>query len=123
MRITSDGVNPIEPKSTGSYVTRTKSKMYNYDLLEELNFWRDFLSEGKPRISLDFGSQKLLISTTMMSSEIVWPGMPDEFAKPFRNVEYDEDLFTMAELSQAVDHAEEDFAVADDSDEDYETGE
>ncbi|HYW39250.1 MAG TPA: hypothetical protein VE957_14140 [Terriglobales bacterium] len=108
MRVTKDGLVPVEPKSTGSHVTRKKAKMYNYDLLEELNFWRDFLSDGKPRISMNFGNgQRILISTTPMSSEIIWPGMPEEFAKAFRNVEYEEDLFTLAELSELGDQEEE----------------
>lgn len=100
LRITKNGVTPIESERTGSQTTRRKSKMYNYDLLEELNFWRDFLSDGRPRITLDFGDrQAAIISTTLISSQIVWPGMPEEFAKPFRNIEYDEDLFSLAELA------------------------
>jgi hypothetical protein len=92
--------------------------MYNYDLLEELNFWRDFLSDGKPRISLDFGNgQRILISTALMSSEIAWPGIPEEFAKPFRNIEYDEDLFTLTELSQDDHHDDDDVASVDENDE------
>jgi hypothetical protein len=106
MRVTKDGLVTIESKGTGGHVTRKKSKMFNYDLLEELNFWRDFLGDGKPRISMDFGEgQRILISTTLMSSEVVWPGMPEEFAKPFRNVEYGEDLFTLAELAE-VEHSD-----------------
>jgi hypothetical protein len=108
MRVTKDGLALVEPKSTGSHVARKKSKMYNYDLLEELNFWRDFLSDGRPRISMDFGNgQRILISTTRLSSEVIWPGMPEEFAKPFRNVEYEEDLFTLAELAEISGHEEE----------------
>jgi hypothetical protein len=112
MRVTKDGFALIEPKSTGSHVTRKKSKMYNYDLLEELNFWRDFLSDGRPRISMDFGNgQRIVISTTLLSSEVIWPGMPEEFAKPFRNVEYEEDLFTLAELANIGDQEEGDGAA------------
>jgi hypothetical protein len=125
MRVTKDGLVPFETKSTGSQVTRKKSKMYNYDVLEELNFWRDFLSDGRPRISMDFGSgQRIIISTTLMSSEVIWPGMPEEFAKPFRNVEYEEDLFTLAELSElGRQEDQDDEAPPEDNDEAEDMGE
>lgn len=89
--------------------------MYNYDMLEEVNFWRDYLSDSAPRISLNFGGgQRLIISTTLMSASISWPGIPQEFSKPFKNVEYEEDLFTMAELAQAESERE---SLEDDYDE------
>jgi hypothetical protein len=100
MRVTRDGDIPIESDAVGAHVTRRKSKMFNYDLLEEVNFWRDYLSDGRPRINLEFGgNQRIVISTTLMASDILWPGMPEEFAKPFRNVDYEEDLFSLAELA------------------------
>jgi hypothetical protein len=34
----------IESAKIGGKVTRRKSRMFNYDLLEELQFWRDFLT-------------------------------------------------------------------------------
>jgi hypothetical protein len=65
------------------------------------HFWRDFLSGGEPRIILQFGPESaIIISTTMMSSEIEWPGIPKEFAKPFENVEYDDNLFTAAQAQE-----------------------
>jgi len=68
---------------------------------EDVNFWRDFLSGGEPRIILQFGLESaIIISTTMMSSEIEWPGIPKEFAKPFENVEYDDNLFTAAQAQE-----------------------
>jgi len=102
MRVTRDGFVPVEPKKTGSHVTRRKSKMFNYDMLEEVNFWRDFLSDSSPRINLNFGGgQRLIISTTLLSATVSWPGIPEQFAKPFKNIEYEDDLFSMAELTQA----------------------
>ena len=82
--------------------------MFNYDLLEEINFWRDYLSNGRPRIILHFGpGQNLVLSTTMMSSEVEWPGIPDEHAKEFRNVEYEDDLFSSAEQAALSEESEE----------------
>jgi len=36
----------------------------------------------------------------MMSSDIEWPGFPREFAKPFENVEYEDNLFTAAQVQE-----------------------
>ena len=107
MRITRDGVTPIESESVGSHVTRKKSRIYNFDLLEEVNFWRDFLGGGTPNIILWFGGQqRVVISTTLMATEIDWPGIPEEHAKEFKNVEYDYDLFSMAELQGSEEAGE-----------------
>jgi hypothetical protein len=101
MRITKDGVESIESEKVGSRVTRQKAHMFNYDLLEDVNFWRDYLSGGQPRITLRFGEKVgILIATTLMASNANWPGIPEEFAKPFTNIGYDENLFTSAELQQ-----------------------
>lgn len=99
-RVTKDGVISEESDKIGSRVTRKKSKMFNYDLLGEVNFWRDFLSDSQPRIILNFGKdQHLIVSTTMMQADVDWPGIPEKYAKPFKNVEYVEDLFSWAKLN------------------------
>lgn len=99
MRVTKDGFKLFDPKKTGSRVTHKKSKMFNYDLLKEVNFWRDFLSGGEPRIILSFGkAQTIIVSTSMIQGEIEWPGIPEEYTKPFKNVEYEENLLTLLKL-------------------------
>jgi hypothetical protein len=101
MRITRDGQQPIVSEKIGSKVTRTKSRLFNYDLLKEINFWRDYLSSSQPRIIFEFGSgQHIIVSTSMMSAPIDWPGIPEEFAKSFANVEYEDDLFSQAMIGR-----------------------
>ncbi len=101
MRITKDGTKPIESKRTGSRVTREKAHMFNYDLLEDVNFWRDYLSKGRPRIVLRFGDQQsIIISTSLMAADVDWPGIPKEFTLPFANIDYEEDLFSALELGE-----------------------
>ena len=99
LRVTSDGVNPIDSRQIGRRVTRAKSRMFNYDLLGEVQFWRDFLGHSSPQIVFPFGPQpqRMIISTAMGSGKVQWPGIPDEHAMPFKNVEYLDDLFTWAE--------------------------
>jgi hypothetical protein len=50
--LTSDGITPLAPKQIGRRVTSLKAKMYNHLYLSEINFWRDYLSCGSPRILL-----------------------------------------------------------------------
>jgi hypothetical protein len=120
MRITRDGVTPIESAKIGGKVTRRKSRMFNYDLLEELQFWRDYLSDSSPRIVFPFEpGQHIVVSNRLMESEIDWPGIPEEYAKPFRNIEPEEDLFTAANREQL----EEEYLDNEDEWDDAETEE
>lgn len=118
LRVTVDGFSTPPPSRIGPRVTKQKSHRFNYDLLVEVNFWRDYLSDGRPRIILSFGPQQLLImSTTPISGIVSWPGIPEEYAKPFKNVQYIDDLFSWGELSQlesAIDEdLEEDLGLED----------
>jgi hypothetical protein len=109
LRITVDGFSAPPPSRIGPRVTKQKSHRFNYDLLVEVNFWRDYLSDGKPRIILSFGPQQLLIiPTTLISGIVSWPGIPEEYAKPFKNVRYIDDLFSWGELSQLESAIDED---------------
>jgi len=114
-RITKDGFAPEDSERIGSKITRKKSRMFNYDLLGEVNFWRDFLSDSQPRIIFNFGSgQHIVVSTTIMTGEIDWPGIPEKYARPFKNVDYAEDLFSWAQLAGL------DADIEDDSEDEYE---
>jgi hypothetical protein len=99
LRVTSDGSHSIEAQGIGRRVTRSKSRMFNYDLLGEVQFWRDFLGRSTSAITLPFGSshQQMLIATSLGSSRVRWPGIPEEHAKPFRNVDYLDDQLAWAE--------------------------
>ena len=115
-RVTKDGFVPIASEKIGAKVTSKKSRMFNYDLLGEINFWRYFLSNGEPRIILNYGGgSHVLISTTMMQTEVEWPGIPEEYAKPFKNVEYAEDLFSWAKLQELAINPEAEFGDYDES--------
>lgn len=95
--LTTNGEIPLPPEKIGRKVTRLKANMFNDKYLSEVNFWRDFLSGGSPRIVLDFGSQSLAVSTDFLAFDVSWPGIPgDEIS--FRNQFYEEDLFSLATL-------------------------
>jgi len=98
LRITRDGQNELPADLVGEKVTRRKTRWYNFETLSHVHFWRDYLSHGKPRITLPFGpSSALVINTTLLQARVSWPGIPAEFAKAFTNVDYQDDLFSMIE--------------------------
>ena len=92
--VTSDGQKDYESSEIGAKVTHKKARMYNDALLHEIHFWRDFLSEGDPRITYRCGSQALVIGTTLLQSTIAWPGVPGD-SIPFRNIQIPETLFSL----------------------------
>ncbi|MCC9602873.1 hypothetical protein LOC67_20175 [Stieleria sp. JC731] len=110
--LTIDGTIPLPAEKIGRKVTRLKANMFNDKYLSEVNFWRDFLSNGSPRFALDFGSQAAVISTEFISFDVTWPGIPGD-TKEFKNVSYEEDLFTLTHLSK-FDSGEDDFDWDDD---------
>ncbi|MFE6555169.1 HNH endonuclease [Streptomyces sp. NPDC057746] len=118
LRVTSDGFESIQAKYIGRQVTRKKSRLFNHDLLGEVQFWRDFLGRSTPRIAFPFGThrQNLIVSTSLSSGQVRWPGIPAEHDMPFKNVEYVDDLFTWAE----AESLSEDDDLADEDDEDAE---
>jgi hypothetical protein len=94
--------------------------MRNLNYLTEVNFWRDFLSQGTPRFVLNFGDQSAIINAEFLSFGIEWPGVPDD-DEPFKNVSYQDDLFTKVEFDHARDgeplawEADEDDKAEDDT--------
>jgi hypothetical protein len=59
-------------------------------------YWRLTAESQRVEIVFPFGPQpqRMIISTAMGSGKVQWPGIPDEHAMPFKNVEYLDDLFT-----------------------------
>lgn len=120
LRVTVDGTKPYESARIGSRVTRKKARLFNYDLLGDVQFWRDFLSNSSARIVLPFGpkTDRLVILTDLMAGEVNWPGIPSEHAKPFRNVSYVDDLMSWgeAEVDDETDAEVLDWEEADSGD-------
>lgn len=107
LRVTKDGKIPLESERVGAKVTRSTSRTYNYDLLGEIQFWRDFLGDSRPRIILSFGrAQHIVVSMNMLETEVEWPGIPEEYSKGFKNAQLEDDLFSwadMAHLDEPID--------------------
>jgi len=107
--LTTDGKVPYNPRYVGRRVTSLKARMYNDKYLDEVHFWRFFLSGGKPDIHLSFGHQHIFIKAELMSYDVEWPGTEGD-TKVFSNIQFDDDLFTFAERRGAL---EDDFDEED----------
>ena len=99
--LTSDGMTPLPPKQIGRRVTKKKARMWNDIYLSEVNFWRDYLSGGGPKIVLNFGDQSAVIDTEMLAFTVDWPGIPGD-SKPFTNTSYDMDPSAQSEYDDAL---------------------
>jgi hypothetical protein len=99
---TIDGVRPLTSTGTARRSTARASRMYNDDVLEDANFWRSFLAEGKPRIFWRFSSQVLIVEARLLDTHVTWPGVPDDVLK-YANAQPQEDLFSHAEMSEFLD--------------------
>ena len=77
--------------------------MYNVNVHKEVHFWRDFLSDGSPRIIFDFGNQSIVIPTGLIQPTIEWPGVFDDMPK-VESIEYEDDLFSSSTYSQILDY-------------------
>jgi len=99
--LTQDGETPMPPQKIGPRVTRLKARMFNDKYLAEVQFWRDVLCEGQPRFIMNFTDQSLICDSTLVTCAIQWPGVPDD-EKAFKNQQYEEDLFSLADLDGAL---------------------
>jgi hypothetical protein len=99
--LTQDGHTPLPPEQVGRRVTRLKARMYNDLYLAEVNFWREYLSKGQPRIILNFGHQSAIVDAKLLEFDVRWLGIPED-DPPFTSQVGQEDLFSLAELNYAL---------------------
>lgn len=96
--ITKDGYEPYLHTSIGSKVTKIKSRMYNWEYLQEIQLWREFITQARPRLVLRFGKRAIIIENMLPEGTIEWAGAPDD-KKDFVFQKHAEDLFSLAEIS------------------------
>src|SRR5260221_439174 len=106
--LTKDGKEPYDSRYVGRRITSLKARMYNDKYLEEVHFWRYVISGGKPDLHLPFGKQHLQVSTEMLAFTISWPGVEAD-TKPFTNVAFDDDLFSLSERRLATSDEFDDY--------------
>jgi len=121
-RFTKDGVTPLQAKNIGRRSTKRKSRMYNFDVLQDVQFWRDYLSGSSPRIIARFGGQALVIENDLISTTVTWPAVRDDLGNRLQAT-YEDDLFSLADLQEVesfedFEAEESDLPDEDDPDED-----
>lgn len=105
--ITKDGYNEFPPEKIGPRVTRLKATMRNRAYLAEVQFWTQFLCEDRPRLTLNFDRQHLMIEHDLLASTITWAGIPDDDKKVVE-IQPEEDLFSLAERRSISDELDGD---------------
>ena len=118
-RFTHDGTEPLTPKGIGRRSTSRKSRMYNIDVLGEVHFWRHFLSRGLSQIIMRFGKQSLIVRTSLLTTDVSYPQIPDDTNKHMK-VMYDDDLLSLADYNEAVEFEDDGDALSiDEGEEGY----
>lgn len=113
--ITKDGTTEFDAEKIGPVVTRLKASMHNRAYFSEVHFWKQFLCERKPMLSLGFGGQHLIVESDLISADITWAGVPDD-DKRVVDMQPDEDLFSMAERRSVSDELDTDAIYAEGDD-------
>ena len=104
--LTTDGLQPYLHSSIGKKITRIKSTMYNWQYLQEIQLWREFITQEQKRLVLQFGKQSVVIENLLPKEDIEWIGIPEDQRK-FAFQEYPEDLFTSSEIAILGEEEEE----------------
>ena len=86
--------------------------MYNLDVLNEVHFWRTFLSRSSPRIILRFGRQSVVIDSHILATEATWPMIPGDTKRRMK-VLYDDDLLSLADYDEAIEFEDDDALKVD----------
>ncbi|MBA3430165.1 MAG: hypothetical protein H0U16_01635 [Actinobacteria bacterium] len=113
--ITTDGVEPLPSHRIGRKVTRKKSHLYNDGYLDRLWFWKHFLSDGGPRLTIKAGEQSILVEAGYATTEVCWPGVPEDSVDVRAEIA-EETLFTVVDLMD--EDGDEDWWSNDDEDDD-----
>jgi hypothetical protein len=76
--LTSNGREPLDGPLVGRRVTRRKSRIYNGQYIDGIQFWREVITQGRPRTVLRVGGQRLVIENELLGCDITWPGVPND---------------------------------------------
>ena len=113
--LSKDGEEPLDFALIGRRVTKMKAKMYNDKYLGELYLWISVLSENRPRITVKFGGQSMIVESKLLPFEIKWPGVRED-APDKRVAPVEDDLFSLVDLEEATTGGADEF---DDEEDDF----
>ena len=95
--LTRDGRDPLDGPLIGRRVTRLKSRIYNAQYLDRIQFWRSFLTADKPRLILPVGGQRVIIDGGFVTCDVRWPGVPDDTV-PVHSEPIGDDLLSLLDM-------------------------
>jgi hypothetical protein len=81
-QLTKDGRVPLEPWRVGRKVTSRKSRIYNEGYFDAVHFFRYFLLDGKPRLTLRAGQQAITVDGDFPGVRTKWPHIADKRFDP-----------------------------------------
>jgi len=111
--LSKDGEEPLDFDLIGRRVTKMKAKMYNDKYLGELYLWISVLSESRPRITIKLGGQSVIVEAKLVPFVVEWPGVRED-APDKRVAPVEDDLFSLADLEDAITGGEDEFDVEED---------
>lgn len=101
--LTSDGSEPLDPRRVGRKVTKRKSRMYNEGYFDAVHFFRYFLLDGAPRLSLRVGQQAITIEGDFPSVEANWPQIEDRRFDPLLMLNSDDEDDVLDAVAETID--------------------
>jgi hypothetical protein len=105
--LTKDGREPLDPRRVGRKVTRRKSRMYNEGYFDAVHFFRYFLLDGKPRMVLPVGRQKITVDGDFPTMDARWPHIADKRFDPILMLDSDDEDDVLDALADSLDLDEE----------------
>jgi hypothetical protein len=76
--LTSDGREPLDGPLIGRRVTRRESRIYNGQYIDRIQFWREVITGGRPRVIIRVDGQRLTIDNEVLICDITSPGIPGD---------------------------------------------
>jgi hypothetical protein len=111
--LTRDGREPFDGPLVGRRVTRRKSRIYNPQYIDRVQFWREVLTGSRPRVAIHAGGQRLTIQNELLTCEVSWPGVPNDSLALDAGPVQDDLLSLLAQIEQEGD---DDYDEVDDDD-------
>lgn len=109
--LTRDGRLPLEPRRVGRKVTKRKSRMYNEVYFDAVHFFRYFLLDGKARLVLEVGRQRITVDGDFPNVDAKWPQISDKRFDPISMLETDDEDDVLDALVDTLDDEEWDWGA------------
>ena len=107
--LTKDGHEPLDPRRVGRKVTRRKSRMYNEAYFDAVHFFRHFLLDGRPRLTLEVGAEQITIEGDFPTVSATWAQIDDKRFDPVATLDSDDEDDLLDAVAEALPDDEDDW--------------